>query len=220
MQYNDYASQELEAEFENEFESDYDDEFEFEFEYGDDYEFEFDGPFGESEEMELAAELLAVGSDQELDEFIGKLVRRAGRGVKRFARSKAGRAVGSFAKRMAKRALPVVGKAAGGFFGGPAGAAIGGKLGGLASRMFEMELEGLSPEDQEFEVAKRIVRFTGEAAKNAAKIPPSKMTKTNAKKAITKAAKKHAPGLLKGRSGGKRMGKWMRRGNRIILFGA
>jgi hypothetical protein len=116
------------------------------------------------------------------------------------------------------------------------GGKIGGRLGKYASRLFEIELEGLSPEDQEFEIAKRFVRFSGAAAKNAIhksrRMHPAKATRIGFKQA----AKQHAPGMLKkvrrsvggasrrrpARSGSARgvsSGRWMRKGNRIVLLG-
>jgi hypothetical protein len=56
-----------------------------EYEAGDGYEFESDqefetyGPFSEAEEIEMAAELLSVSSDAELDQFLGNLIKTAGR---------------------------------------------------------------------------------------------------------------------------------------------
>ena len=48
--------------------------------YGEDETYgEGESPFSESEEMELAAELLNVSNEQELDQFIGKLLKKAGR---------------------------------------------------------------------------------------------------------------------------------------------
>ena len=221
--YEDY-----EDEFEDEFESDYDSEYEYEDEFEDEY-FDSEGVFSEEEEMQLAAELLAVSDDEELEQFLGKLIKRVGRKVKKFAKSSTGRALGRILKGAAKKALPIAGRAIGTAFGGPAGGAIGGKLASTAGRLFGLELEGLSPEDQEFEVARRFVRFAGDAAKNAAKTSPAAPPKTAAKAATIKAAKKHAPGLL--RTAAKpipasmssissgRSGRWIRRGRKIVLMG-
>ncbi len=60
-----------------------------------------------------------------------------------------------------------------------------------------MELEGLSPQDQEFEVARRFVRFAGSATKKAVQAPPHVPPQQAAKKAAISAARKHAPGLVK-----------------------
>ena len=189
---------------------------------------ETEGPFSEIEEMELAAELLGVSSEEELDQFLGKLIRKAGKAIGKFAKSPLGAKLVGVLKGAAKTALPVLGKAAGGFIGGPAGATIGGKLAAGAGRMFGLELEGLSPEDQEYEVARRYVRFAGAAAQNAAAAPPSVPPADAATNAAATAARRHAPGLLTGAGGRTRgcgcgaasSGRWIRRGRQIIILGA
>lgn len=50
-----------------------------------------------------------------------------------------------------------------GIFGDPL-AQAGANIGNAATGMFELELEGLSSEDSEFEVAKAVVRLSGNAA--------------------------------------------------------
>ena len=67
-------------------------EFEFEFEDTESALLgEADGAFAEMDETDPASELLDVQSEEELDQFIGNLIRRAGQAV----RSPAGRAIGS-----------------------------------------------------------------------------------------------------------------------------
>ncbi|MDX2306442.1 MAG: hypothetical protein NW226_26775 [Microscillaceae bacterium] len=218
------------GEYEQEYAGEYDFENELEAMFGSEMEnYEnlenYESPFSQEEEMELASELLAVNNEQELEEFMGRLVSRFGK----FARSPIGRKIGGFLKGVARKALPVVGTAAGGFFGGPLGAKIGGKLGGFASRLFEMELEGLSNEDKEFEIARRIVRFVGDTARNIGRIPVNQLVGPRVKKAIIDSARRNAPGLLRngyrrgtGGTGQKRghSGRWVRRGNALILYGA
>jgi hypothetical protein len=179
---------------------------------------------GEGEVMELAAELLEVRDEQELDRFLGSVFKK----VKAFANSSAGKAVGGMLKGVLKKALPIAGKVAGSFFGGPIGGTIGGKLGAMAGNLFELELEGLSQEDREFEAAKQFVRFATEAVKNAASAQGSNPVAV-ARSAIATAAQRHAPGLLNGSSGmsmspqfsggGRpRSGRWRRIGpNRILV---
>lgn len=213
------------ADGEMEFESD-DDEFEYEEEW--EMESSYGNPFSEEEEMELAAELLAVSSDEELDQFLGKLFRKVKRGVRKLGRSKFFRGLGGALKKVAKVALPIAGKTLGTFFGGPAGGMIGGKLGSFATRLFELELEGMSPEDQEFEVARRFVRLAGAAATNTARISPRTPVRAAVKTAMARAAKSHAPGLLRKVSkttrrsvaGRKKSGKWIKRNGKIVILGA
>src|ERR1700740_2081024 len=61
--------------------------FEYNFEQDGATELQSESPFGEIEETELAEELLTVQSEEELDQFLGKLVKKAWRGVKKFAKS-------------------------------------------------------------------------------------------------------------------------------------
>jgi len=215
-----YEADDYEGEYE------YEDEYEYEGEYEYEDEYEMESVFDESEEMELASELLTVADDEELEYFLGKLIKKVGRRVGKFVRSKTGRALGRVLKGAVKKALPIAGGAIGTLVGGPAGGAIGGKLAGAAGRIFGLELEGLSPEDQEFEVARRVVRLAGNAAKNAALAPPTASPAVVAKIAVVKAAKKQAPGLIKAVKsptmpfvGSGRSGRWIRRGRKIVLMG-
>jgi hypothetical protein len=210
-----------------EFQDEREDEYEFEDEYEAEY---FEGTeseevFDELEEMELASELLTVSDDREMEQFIGDLIKKAGRKIGRFAKSSTGRALGGILKKTAKVALPMLGSAAGTFLGGPVGGMIGGKLASAAGRTFGLELEGLSPEDKEFEVARRFVRFAGDAARKAAQTAKSVPARKAAIAAVKSAAGKHAPGLLTpgtttSPSVYKRPGgRWIRRGSKIILLG-
>jgi len=204
----------------------------------DSFEFEFDGEapanggsraggvFDEVEEMELASQLLEIQDEYEMEEFLGKLIKKAARSVGKFVSSPAGKALGGLLKGAAKKLLPMAGTALGAL-GGPVGAAVGGNLASMAGKALGLELEGLSEEDQEFEVARQFVRFAGEAAKNVAAAPPAAPPAAAAKSATVAAARKHAPGLLRPQDangarvapGGGRSGRWVRRGNRIVLFG-
>lgn len=204
-----------------------------ELEYGQEMEFaqelqretqsELEGVFSEAEEMELASELLGVASEAELDMFLGKLLKRAWRGV-----SKVGSTLGRIAKPLggilrgvAKAALPMAGGAIGTLFGGPLGTTIGSKLGSTLGNALEMELEGMQQEDREFEVARRIVQVAGTAATQAANVPSRANPHDAARAAVLGAIRRHAPSAgatayagVRGRSG-----RWIRRGNKIVLLG-
>ncbi|MCI0376772.1 MAG: hypothetical protein L0215_04130 [Gemmataceae bacterium] len=173
------------------------------------YDFEADGgmfgevgdaesPISENDEIELASELLAVSEDAELDQFLGNVFKKIGGFVKKIARSPIGRAIGGALKGIAKKALPMVGGALGSFIPIPGvGTALGTALGGAASNLFEVPLEGETPEDQEFNLARRFVRLAGATAKTAASLPANMDPRAAAKTALTAAARRHAPGLLK-----------------------
>ena len=147
-------------------------------------------------ELELASELLAVANEGELDRFLGDLIDRAASSVGSIIRSPLGRAIGSSLKGVIKSALPLAGGTLGTMVGGPLGASIGCGLASAAGRAFGLELEGLSREDQEFEVAKRFVRFASEAVKDAASASPVGDPHALAQSAIAAAARQNAPGLL------------------------
>ncbi len=189
-------------------------------------EYSYESPFNESEEMELAAELLTVQSEEELEQFLGKLFKKAGG----FLKSGVGRTLTGALKGIAKKALPVLGGVAGNFLLPGIGGAIGSNLASAAGGMFGLELEGLSFEDQEFEVAKQVVRLGGAAANIAAQAPPSAPPTQAAQAALTSAAQQFAPGLLRsdpsgsaipqpGRCRHRNSGRWVRNRNGIILLG-
>lgn len=190
-------SQELEAAFEtsNEYTGEIAQEYQGEFNQ------ELSGEvFHEAQEMELASELLNVSNEQEMDQFLGKLVRRAAGAVSSFAKSSAGKAIGGFLKSAAKKALPWAGRALGTAIGGPAGGFIGGKLGSFASTLFELELEGMSNEDKEFEIARAYVRFAGDAVRRTARNPSYRYNPKQAvRSAVVNSARRYAPGFLRRR---------------------
>jgi hypothetical protein len=139
-------------------------------------------------------------------------------------------------KTVAKAAIPLAGKALGTFVGGPLGGMIGGKLGDAATKIFGLEIEGLSGEDQSFEVARRVVRFGADAVQRAGASAAAGQSSPQAlAQAVRGAAKAHAPGLLRPASGTStgqnnmanaragagtgNTGRWIRRGNHLIVFG-
>jgi hypothetical protein len=201
---------------------------------------EMGGVFSEADEMELAAELLEVSDEAELEQFLGGLIKSVGQAVGGSISPAVGRTLGGMLKGVAKRALPIAGGALGNLVAPGIGGAVGSKVASAAGSLFGLELEGLSGEDQEFEVARHFVRLAGEAAENAAQAPEGAAPQAAAQSALADAAAQHAPGLLRQNSmgagngtgrprgamsdsprmtGGKRSGRWMRRGNRIVLYG-
>jgi len=185
---------------------------------------------GETEQMELASELLGVTNEAELDRFLGDLINRAGQAVGKFIKSPEGQAIGSALKGAAKQVLPAIGSAVGGYLGGSTGAKLGGDAAAAAGRAFGLELEGLSGEDAEFEIARRFVNFAGDAVKNMALAPPGMDPRSAARSSAAAAARAYAPGLLSSAAGamgpqaplppsGGRSGRWLRRANKIVLYG-
>ena len=159
-------------------------------EFGQDAE----GVFDETDEMELAADMLSLGSEMELEQAIGKLMHSAARAVGGSINRDVGMALGTAIKAVAQQAAPISG----------APAATSGEL-------FGIEPEGLSGEDQEFEVMRRLVRFAGAAAGRAARAPRGISPRAIARSSLMRAARRWAPGLLRRWSRGGRGQGWQRR---------
>ena len=213
---------------------------------------EIESPLSEVEEVELATDLLTVSSEAELEQFLGNLLKKAWKGVR-----KVGSAIGKIAgplggalKGIAKKALPFVGGALGSFVPIPGvGTAVGSALGSAASKLLEAELEGLNPEDREFEMARRFVRFASTAAKRAASMQPGTDIRATIISALKAALQQQRAqlaggGVSAGRNGERgfeevggvdepadtpyaapatsgraRSGRWIRRGGKILLLG-
>jgi hypothetical protein len=189
-----------------------------------------EGVFSEAQEMELASQLLELNSEQELEQFLGDLISKAGKAIGSFVKSPIGNAIGGVLKSAAKVALPIAGGALGTFVGGPMGTAIGSKLGSMADQALGPELEGLSPEDREFEAARQFVRFAGDTVKNALQAPRSFDPATVARAAASEAAREYIPGLTDHSFGGEEAGhrqhhhhrhrsQWSRQNDTIVVFG-
>lgn len=162
-----------------------------------------EAPFSEQEEAELAMELLSVGSEAELEQFLGKVFKKAWKGIKKIAKP-----LGGALKGIAKAALPMVGGALGSFIPIPGvGTALGSALGGAVSKALEVELDEMgemAQEDREFEMARRVVRIAGTAANLAGDSDGSPHA---LRSALLQAVRAHAPHLpmAPGRHGGSGM---------------
>ncbi|MGE5047332.1 MAG: hypothetical protein ACM3PC_02090 [Deltaproteobacteria bacterium] len=179
----------------------------------------------ETEVQEFASQLLEVSSEEELDQFLGSLIKKAGSALGKVVRSPIGQAVGGVLKDVARQALPAAGAALGNMVVPGIGGAIGGQLASAAGSLFGLELEGLSNEEGEFEIAKQFVRLATDTAKTAIQAPEGDPAAV-ARSAIAQAAQKFAPGLvphlgnggIHGAAGGAG-GRWVRRGGKIALYG-
>ena len=195
--------------------------FEYDFE-----ESEWNEVLSDSELNELASELLAVTEEQELELFLGSLIKKVGQTVGKIAKSPVSKALGGMLKGVAKKALPIAGAALGNLVAPGVGGRWG-ALGSMAGKTMGLELEGLTQEDAELEVAKQFVRLASDATRSAlTKADGNANPLTVARKAVGQAIEKHAPGLAKslsangpdGASEG-REGRWVRKGSQIVLYG-
>ncbi len=211
-------------------------EFEDSGEFEDASEFEFEdeaAPMNDARELELALELLSVSSEDELDQFLGKLVRGAWKGLKKVgsAVGKVAKPLGGVLRTVAKTALPFVGGALGSFIPIPGvGTMIGRAVGQAVSSALEAETAGLEPEARDLEMARRFVRIADTAARQAAGLVARGAEPVRAvQQAVASATRTHAPGASRmsapgavGRAalpGSRTPQHWVRRGNTIVVHG-
>jgi hypothetical protein len=207
------------------------------------------GPLSEQQEIQFAHELLSVNNEQEFEQFLGDFLSKAVSTVSNIARSPIGQAIGGVLKGVASKALPMAGTALGGFIGGPLGAKIGGGLANAAGQALGLEYgEMQETGDREFDGARQFVRLAADTARNAVAAAQSGVDpRKAAQSAAVAAASRIAPALLGGATGagstemtaGGRSGslsagtggmlaasgtpghsgRWVRRGQHIVLFG-
>jgi hypothetical protein len=158
-------------------------------------EFEIDTAFSEIQEMEYAANLLEITDEGELDQFLGGLIKRAGQAAGGALEPPVGRALGGYLKAAVRQVLPSI-------EAGAAGVAAGRGLATPSGQVLGLELEGLSAEDQEFEIARRLVRLIGAATQKAAQVAPGVDGQSAAKQAVLASARTHAPGLVRAQTDG------------------
>jgi uncharacterized protein (DUF697 family) len=188
-----------------------------------DQEFESDAEWNEvleeNELNELAAELLEVGNDQEMERFFGGLLKKVSDAAGSIISSPVGSVLKGALKNVAKQALPMVGAAVGNFVAPGVGLAAGKALGTMASKALGLELEGLSQEDREFEVAKQVVRLAADATRTALTAPESVPAQEVAYTSVNQAMQRYAPGMVpQGHRGGiPRSGRWELKRGRIII---
>ena len=168
----------------------------------------------ESEEFELAGQLLEVMSEEELEEFLGKLFKKVAKGASALVKSPIGKALGGVLKNVAKTALPMVGSAVGTFVAPGIGTAIGGQLGSMASKLLEAEeLESMDEAEAEMEAARRYVRWASGTIRNATRAPRGVPPRTVVRSAAVSSARRYAPALLRPSDSraGRRQPAWRQR---------
>ncbi len=156
--------------------------------------------FGDDAALELATALLEARGGARLERVLDELLARAGRRLGAFVRTPVAAALRRLLGDVARTSL-----------------AGGAAVATAAARRFGLELEGLSPEDRDYELARRFVGLAGAALARAAAAPADAPAAALARNALAGAARHHAPGLLPelaATSGG----RWVRRGRVIVVF--
>jgi hypothetical protein len=178
----------------------------------------------ETDETELALELLQVNNEEELEGFFSGLIDSAfkkAENLSDYYKKNVPASLRSIATTAVGGLLPAVGqglglglgtavdKATGGTGWGEAGAKLGKGAGAAAKGWLGWELEGLSQEDREFETARTLVHWAKDAAQRAAAMTPQTTARPSAaggaarqvppaqiaKAAAVAAAQRVAPGL-------------------------
>ncbi len=94
-------------------------------EFSPEMEYEYQGEIQGNLEMELTNELLAVTNEQELNQFVGKLMGKVAKAASGFVQSPTGQSVGRFLVNFGKSTLPQLASN----LGGQAGSALGARAG-------------------------------------------------------------------------------------------
>lgn len=172
-------------------------------------------PYGgltEIAELELASELLEVESEHDLGIFIGHVAAS-------YPPSPAVPGVLTVARRVAPRGALVMGAQPTSSGGATNAARSARQL--REAKLLSLELEGMSPEDREFELARRWVRFITRALECASRQPRNRRSPAAlAQSALTTAARDAAPSLV-GHPVLKvapSTGSWARRGRSIVVY--
>jgi uncharacterized protein (DUF697 family) len=181
----------------------------------------------EPEQADLAAELMEVTNEAELEGFLGGLLSKGLGALGKAIGGPTMSALGGVLKDAAKAVLPIAGGALGSL-AGPAGEQVGQALGSAASNLFEAEAEA---EEREWEAANVLVKVSLDALNHAADAPPHAHPHHIARHAVDAAMRRHAPfvhwhhghhnghheaGMHEGRRR-RHAGSWVRHGNTIVV---
>jgi hypothetical protein len=143
----------------------------------------------ESRSVELAAELLDVTNQAELEGFLRRVVAATARGAGGRLPDGTGRRLVALLGWTAERTLPTLATLLGDPLGPAAGA--GRPAAETAARVYGLELEGMSAEDRDYEIARQFLRFARSATARAA------TTTASPAAAVAGAAREFAPGLAR-----------------------
>ncbi|RZL86736.1 MAG: hypothetical protein EOP82_29055 [Variovorax sp.] len=136
-----------------------------------------------------AAELLNVAGRSSLTALLGRLVRSTA--------SASGHSIDDAVANELVKLLLVAARHALRGLGAPGSTNVDPSLSFKhVARFFGIELEGLSPEDKEFELARRFVLLTTEAVRHAALAPKHLPPAAIARRAAARAARRYAPGWV------------------------
>lgn len=199
---------EWETDNESEWETDNEWETQDEFEFETDGEFEFEA--GMDAEEALANELLELDGEAEMEQFLGGVIRQAAKRAVPLAKQ-AGRFLFNTAKPHLKQAWTGIGND----LVNKGADTARGWVDQSANRLFGESPNG-SKNRASLNVARRVVQAAQTTGKQMARLPPS-APPSAVRAVVTKAYQRYFPPVTRGGVG--RRGTWVRKGNKVILFG-
>ncbi len=150
------------------------------------HEHDESAPLGEGEMMELAEALTEITSEEELDQFLGDLAKRAVGGARRFLATPTGKAIMSGVKAVGKQVLPQLARAGADAIMQGAGDAAEKAVNAVLGNELEPSAE----------ISRKFIDFAHAAIKRAESAPQGAAPVAVAKGAIVEAARRHWPSLL------------------------
>lgn len=181
---------------------------EFEFETADEFEEGFDSEDG------LASEMLELESEEEMEQFLGGLIRQAAKRAVPLAKQ-----AGRFLYRTAKPHLKQAWTGIGNDLVNQGSNAARGWVDQSANRLFGEMPSGVKNKAA-LSIARKVVQAAQTTGKQMARLPPSSPPAA-VKAVVTQACQRYfppVPSVSSGGASGKR-GTWVRQGNKVILFG-
>jgi hypothetical protein len=150
----------------------------------------------EAQELALAAEVLEVSNQEELEQFLGDLWDATKTAASDAYNSSVVQAAIPGLKAVGAAVLPrAAGWLADRYAPGTGGIASAG-VQTAVDQWLKEELEGLSGEDREFETARRYVRFVNDVFRRVTQVPDRVPAPLAAQTVVRDAAREHVPGLV------------------------
>lgn len=154
------------------------------------------GELTEPQELALAAEVLEISNEEELEQFLGDLWNATKAAASSAYNSDVVRAAIPGLKAVGTAVLPkAAGWLADRYAPGTGGIASAG-VQAAVDQWLKEELEGLSGEDREYEVARRYIRFVNDALRRTAQVPDRVPPRVAAQVVLRDAAREHVPGVV------------------------
>jgi hypothetical protein len=165
-------------------------------------------------DVDLAAQLLDVVNESELEHFLRRLVAETARRSGGAVSPDMARGLVEALRTTAERTLPTLSAGV----STVSGTSHERSAAETAARVFGLEFEGMSAEDRDFEIARELVRFAQAATARAARTHVTGSPAAGVAAVVAGAGRDFAPGLLAA-SSPPGTGTWTRSGSSVELIG-